>query len=346
MLFENKRQRVRVLPLVIRDVAMVAVVLVIFALFHHVLPRKGEAITTIVALNQLSAATAGAAEQAGGGMEHTATAQTLEATPLPAPSPSPVVYAPGDFSAAFPQEDTGANALHSYQSDNLRIAVNMVQENDITYYIADVWVRDIRTFQTAFAQGEYGVGVHAEPKKIADENNAIFAITGDYCGARNSGVVIRNGNLYRDSVSSDVCVLYIDGTMKTYAQEEFDVMEAVNGDAWQAWGFGPRLLNENGEAIDTFDSSIKGKNPRSAMGYFEPGHYCFITVDGRQNGYSVGMTLAELSQVFADLGCKAAFNLDGGATAQMIFQGELVNRPYNGERQSSDIICFSEERAA
>ena len=66
MLLENKRHRVRVLPLVIRDVVMVAFVLVIFALFHHVLPRKGEAITTIVAPNQLSAATAGAAEQAGG----------------------------------------------------------------------------------------------------------------------------------------------------------------------------------------------------------------------------------------------------------------------------------------
>ena len=54
------------------------------------------------------------------------------------------------------------------------------------------------------------------------------------------------------------------------------------------------------------------------------------------------MTLAELSQVFAGLGCKAAFNLDGGATAEMLFQGKLVNRPYKGGRQSSDIICFSE----
>lgn len=114
---------------------------------------------------------------------------------------------------------------------------------------------------------------------------------------------------------------------------------ATDRGVWQAWNFGPALL-DNGEAITVFDSAIKGKNPRNSIGYYEPGHYCFITVDGRQNGYSVGMTLAELSAVYASLGCKCAYNLDGGATAEMIFQGELVNKPYKGGRQSSDIICF------
>lgn len=174
---------------------------------------------------------------------------------------------------------------------------------------------------------------------MANAGNAIFAVTGDYYGARNKGVVIRNGDLYRDSLNGDVCVLYADGVMETYQETEFDIQAATARGVWQAWNFGPALL-DNGQAITKFTSAIKGKNPRSSIGYYEPGHYCFITVDGRQEGYSVGMSLAELSQVYAKLGCRAAYNLDGGATAEMVFQGELVNRPYKGGRQSSDIICF------
>lgn len=340
MMLENKRHVVHAFPILMRDVAMVAAVLVVFALFHHVLPRSGKALRSIVDTNSMTATMPNPAETVAmeaAGSDAGPQEQTTQAV---APTPTPVVYATGDFSAAFPSSDTGTGALQSYQSDSLRIAINMVQANDVTYYVADVWVRNINTFKTAFAKGEYGTGIHQEPKKIAQANNAIFAITGDYCGARNSGVVIRNGDLYRDSVSSDVCVLYLDGSMATYNEVDFNVMDAVDNAAWQAWGFGPRLLDDNGGAIAEFTSSIKGKNPRNAIGYYEPGHYCFITVDGRQKGYSVGMTLAELSQVFADLGCKAAFNLDGGATAEMLFNGKLVNKPYKGGRQSSDIICF------
>ena len=108
---------------------------------------------------------------------------------------------------------------------------------------------------------------------------------------------------------------------------------------WQAWAFGP-ALDENGAVCDTSDSKIKVKNPRGAIGYYEPGHYCFIVVDGRQSGYSDGMTLDELAHTFASLGCVRAYNLDGGATAMMVFQGAVVSQPTNGGRSSSDIIYF------
>lgn len=316
-----------ILGLIIRDILLVGVVLVVFALFHHVLPRKGKVLSNIVSFSTPAATPA----QTASVVQEAEPTQQPEATATPAPV--------GDFSAAFPSYDTGDGALYSFQSDDMRIAINQVQENGVTYYVADVWVKNIQTFRTAFAKGQFGTGIHQDPLKIADANKAVFAVTGDYCGARSKGVVIRNGDLYRDSVNADVCVLYANGVMETYAKDDFAVSDAVDNGAWQAWSFGPQLL-ENGQAITDFTDAIKGKNPRSAIGYYEPGHYCFVTVDGRQPGYSDGMTLAELSQVFSSLGCKAAYNLDGGATAQMIFQGKVINRPYNGGRQSSDIICF------
>ena len=60
---------------------------------------------------------------------------------------------------------------------------------------------------------------------------------------------------------------------------------------------------------------VQGLNPRSAVGYYEPGHYCFVVIDGRQPGYSKGATLMQLAQLFESLGCKEAYNLDGGKSA-------------------------------
>ena len=76
----------------------------------------------------------------------------------------------------------------------------------------------------------------------------------------------------------------------------------------QTWIFGPRLLDDNGNALANFDTwdYIKKVHPRTALGYYEPGHYCFVVVDGRQTGYSRGMSLPELAKVFEDLGCTAA----------------------------------------
>ena len=247
---------------------------------------------------------------------------------------------PGDFSATFPSQDTGAGAQYSYQTDTVRIAIRREQAYDATYFVADVWVKNIQAFQTAFAKSTYGRGQHEMPLDIANRTKATFAVTGDYYSAQKEGVVVRNGQLYRDVMGSDVCILRTDGTMQVYKKGVFSSIDTIDETVWQAWSFGPALV-ENGSASDTSGSNVRVKNPRSAIGYYEPGHYCFIVVDGRQKGYSAGMSLDELAQTFVSLGCKTAYNLDGGATAMMVFQGALINQPTNGGRSSSDIIWFS-----
>jgi len=258
------------------------------------------------------------------------------ATPTPEATPEP---ATGDFSASFPAQDTGAGALLSYQSDTIRIAIRKEQNYGSTYFVADVWVKNIEAFRTAFAKGSYGRGQHEMPLDAANRAHAIFAVSGDYYGARDEGVVVRNGQLYRDVMGNDVCILRNDGTMQVYQKGSFSSIDTIDETVWQAWAFGPALV-ENGVVSDTSGSKIRVKNPRCAIGYYEPGHYCLIVVDGRQKGYSDGMTLDELAQTFATLGCETAYNLDGGATAMMVFQGAVVNQPTNGGRTSSDIICF------
>ena len=89
---------------------------------------------------------------------------------------------------------------NSYQSKNINISISDVTEKGYTYHIADIYVRDILNFRTAFADGEYGIGRKDSIQNISAENNAILALTGDFYSVQPSGIVIRNGELYRDIV--------------------------------------------------------------------------------------------------------------------------------------------------
>ena len=130
--------------------------------------------------------------------------------------------------------------------------------------------------------------------------------------------------------------------METVTDETFDRDAILARNPYQAWCFGPALLDESGAAIASFrGSGIRANNPRSAIGYFEPGHYCFVMVEGRSND-SAGLTLEELSAFFAAMGCKAAYNLDGGKTAEMVWESELVNPRLGSGRAVSDILYIAE----
>ncbi len=237
---------------------------------------------------------------------------------------------------------------NSYSSPDVSITVTeeTAAGGRITYYLADIYIRDITAFRSAIAQDTYGSGYRDSITDMAALNNAMIAINGDYYGNTNEGVVIRNGVIYRaNPTNCDVCILYYDGSMRVMPGSAFTVEDAIADGAWQAWTFGPALLDTNGNALTSFSSTnrIISANPRTAIGYYEPGHYCMVVVDGR--GESAGITLPQLSQLFSDLGCKAAYNLDGGNSSIMVWQDEIINQPSGGGRESSDALLITEVRS-
>ncbi|MBW8381332.1 MAG: phosphodiester glycosidase family protein [Youngiibacter sp.] len=249
-----------------------------------------------------------------------------------------------DWSGAFADKFTDGEVIEtdtSYMSKSVNVSMTMVQENGVTYYVQDIYVRSIENLQTAFAEDTYGKAVTDWVLDMSIENDAVAAINGDYYGVESGGVVIRNGVLYRDDANADVLVLYYDGTMKAFSSGEFDAENEMANGAYQAWNFGPVLI-EGGAALTSFSSRISSANPRTAIGYIEPGHYVFVTVDGRQAGYSSGMTLKQLAAAMEELGCQVAYNLDGGQTSTMTFGDEIANQPYKGGRLTSDIIFITD----
>ncbi len=234
-----------------------------------------------------------------------------------------------------------------YRSASVSYALTAVKEKDLNYYVADIYLRDLNHFRTAFGLNTYK---RSEPVvDMAKNNQAIVAINGDYYSWKNNkGLVIRNGVVYRESIDrrQDLCVLYSDGVIETYAPDEADIEQIISRGAYQSWSFGPSLLDENGQPKtdrSQFRSSIQGPNPRSALGYIEPGHYLFVTVDGRGRGGSDGATMRQLSQLMYDHGCAIAYNLDGGGTAVMANAEGAISRQSNLSRQCSDILFIVED---
>lgn len=245
----------------------------------------------------------------------------------------------------------------SYQSGGDSIDISTVVTGSgaetVTYYVADVVLSDATTLRSAFAQDSFGENITETTSGIAEDNNALFAINGDYYGFRSTGIVIRNGVVYRDEGAREGLAFYQDGTVKVYDETATTAQQLVDDGVWNTLSFGPALL-EDGQIIDGIEDvevdtnfgnhSIQGEQPRTAVGVIDENHLVFVVVDGRAEGYSDGATMTELAGIMQDLGAETAYNIDGGGSSTMYFNGALVNNPLGKgeERGTSDILYIGQ----
>ncbi len=225
-----------------------------------------------------------------------------------------------------------------------QIEISTCRVNDTNMYVADILLPSVESLKTAFAQDTYGRKITATTSDTAMENDAILAINGDFYGARERGYVIRNGILYRDTPSNaDVLCIYTDGRMEIVDPQEKSAQELLDNGAWQVFSFGPGLLEDGEILVDTNDEvgMAMASNPRTAIGMIEPNHYIFVVSDGRTSD-NEGLSLYELADFMKNLGVATAYNLDGGGSSTMVYQGEIINTPsserHSRERSVSDIV--------
>lgn len=233
-----------------------------------------------------------------------------------------------------------------------RIVLNEGTSDQITAYTAEVKLGSASILRSAFAKNQFGLNIVENPSAIASEHNAIWAINGDYYGFRETGIVVRNGVVYRDSPAREGLAFYSDGTVRVYDETATTAQKLVDEGVLNTLSFGPALL-ENGAiraGIDTVEvdtnfgnHSIQGNQPRTAVGAIGENHLLFMVVDGRSEGYSRGVTMTELAQMMLDAGCLTAYNIDGGGSSAMIFNNALVNNPLGKgqERETSDILYLA-----
>ena len=118
------------------------------------------------------------------------------------------------------------------------------------------------------------------------------------------------------------------------------VDEAING--------GPRIIRDGKISVENSREGIRktfatDRHPRSAIGFSKNKQtFYLVTVDGRQKGYSVGMSLHELGKFLVSFGLYQAVNLDGGGSTAMVVRDKIVNRPSDktGERPVANAILI------
>lgn len=246
------------------------------------------------------------------------------------------------------------DTTHSSESSDITISTVTTGSGDstVTYYVADVVLGDATTLQSAFANDSFGENITETTSAIAEANNAIFAINGDYYGFRDTGIVIRNGVVFRDEGARQGLAFYRDGTVKVYDESTTTAEQLVADGVWNTLSFGPSLL-DSGEVAEGIEDvevdtnfgnhSIQGEQPRTAVGVIDENHLVFVVVDGRSPGYSAGVTMTGLAEIMQGLGATTAYNIDGGGSSTMYFNGGLVNNPLgqNKERGTSDILYIA-----
>ena len=254
---------------------------------------------------------------------------------------------------AAQEGSNGTLTADSYTSDTAQVKVSKHTRGSgsdlITWFVADITVSDATIVRSAFAGDEFGENIIANPSEIAQQAGAVLAINGDYYGFRDTGIVIRNGVAYRDKGARQGLACYADGSMRLYDETATTAARLVADGVWNTLSFGPGLV-EGGAVIAGIDTvevdtnvgnhSVQGQQPRTGVGVVAANHVLFVVVDGRSAGYSRGVTMTEFAEIFVELGATVAYNLDGGGSSAMVFNGSLVNNPLGKgqERGTSDIL--------
>ena len=131
--------------------------------------------------------------------------------------------------------------------------------------------------------------------------------------------------------------------MTVVKENETTAQELYDNGAVQILSFGPGLILDGEVIYDRTKGMGKEmtRHPRTAIGYYGGCHYAMIVADGRTET-SQGLTVEQLTNFMDSLGIRTAYNLDGGGSATMVFNGKLVNQPTDGhnieERNVSDIV--------
>lgn len=248
-------------------------------------------------------------------------------------------------SSGSTSSSSSGTVIGTYSDSKSKITVTRYRAYDSNIYVADVEVTDGTSILSAFANNTYGRNITDTTSDMAEENNAVLAINGDYYGARQSGYVIRNGVVYRSQGSNgEDMVISKDGSLSFISESDTTTDSLIQKQAWQVLSFGPVLV-ENGQVAVSENDEVgmaMASNPRTAIGTVAKNHYLFVVSDGRTSE-STGLSLYELANFMKSLGATNVYNLDGGGSSTMVFQGEVVNNPTtNGnkisERAVSDIL--------
>ena len=343
---KHRRRHMPIALVILLDILVGGLVILTFAFFHHVLPAI---LTERTRQEQLLQSTEPVViETEALPATEAPVLETQMATELPTELPTEPDNRT-EWQIKFEEHfsDDVIITENSYKSPEVSITIETGETTQdghpVVYYVADIYVASIDNFVTKVANDDMSYYSTQNSAALDKAANAILSMCGDFMTYQKGGFMMRNGEIYVDDHNmNSICVLYRNGEMETFDGKKYKIDDIKEKDPVQVWSFGPALLDENGQTRSkyTVSSTVAQRNPRSAVGYYEPGHYCFVVVDGRQK-HSAGIKIPQLAKIFEELGCAAAYNLDGGGSAVMMFDHKTYSKQSNGaDRKLGDLLVI------
>ncbi len=266
----------------------------------------------------------------------------------------------GEF--IYSSEDEG---LWIFVDETTKIVIERKYDatQPLTWFEAEIWtdIEQGEMLRTIWNDDVKRAKVRVDAAETAKKHNVVFATNTDYFtyrvdvkNGRNTGIVVRNGEILYDDPfpekkamnpaympNLDMVAFMKDGSLEMYRSHEISAKELVEKGAYDVYSFGPYLMKDGKLSQQAYEAN-EAKNPRCALGMVEPGHYVYIMVEGRmEKTRSQGITMKELAKLMRAKGCENAINLDGGQTAVLIFMGQQLNKigSYDGGKTNSRPTC-------
>ena len=249
-----------------------------------------------------------------------------------------------------PDQQLYADSIVRYYLDDSIFAITWQEVHDGSIYtFSEVKVSHPSQFRRHLAGGEYGSDMQYLTTEMAAEVNAVVASAGDFYRFRDFGAVVYQGQAKRvEGTYAETCYIDANGDMHfTYGGDVLKVADVQafvdEHDIQFSLAFGP-ILVDNYEVIPHTwygVGEINEEYARAALLQMDTLHYIVVTAN--TDGVTTFIpTVAKFQEAVAATGCRHAYSLDGGQTATIVMNDELVNRPvYGQQRKISDIIYFA-----
>lgn len=257
---------------------------------------------------------------------------------------------PVDFSPGMPLDPANFLSETVYEDPTIRVEITPDNDNGRLFWIADIEIADASQLRTVSANGFNRSGTEFG-HVLAKRMNAVVAVDGDYyCYTSDTPLIIRQGVTYRNKLKKkpgqDVLLIDEDGDFHGVEDAKAgDVGETVGGKKIiNAFHFGPLLVNNGEIRTGKINRHMKPEQRSQRVAIAQTGHLKYrIIVTGPNERGSRALNFEEWRQFVAAMpDIQVAYNLDGGDSAVLVFNGQKVNDPWNeNERQLADIIYFA-----
>lgn len=236
---------------------------------------------------------------------------------------------------------TGSENYYTYNSSTLSIELQRKSVHGVSYWVAHVRTKSSTQLKSALSYGTYG-GTRQTTQSAVTSNGGVIGVNGsafDYATGNPSplGMCIKNGKIYGDYMTSySVMAVKNDGTIYTPPQGLMgaDLLKAGVKDTYN---FGPIIIN-NGKIQPPWDETNK-YYPRTAVGMVKKNDYVLLVTD---TGTYSGLNHWDMANIFLSYGCQYAYNLDGGGSSTLCFNGKVMNKLIgNYQRPCADFLYFT-----